>query len=123
MGGAKIIKPATALFLVALPLFDMVFTTLKRALRKGSPFAADRGHIHHLLKDLGFSDRRVLLLIVAISVSLNFLGLMLHRSTVAEYYQFAIFCSCFVLYCVLMSQAWRVAEKIQDTTKNSGVGH
>ncbi len=112
VGGTKIIQPATALFLVALPLFDMVFTTLRRILRKGSPFAADRGHIHHLMQDLGFSDRRALILIVAMSVSLNFLGLMLHRSIVAEYHQFAIFCGCFALYCLLASQAWRVAEKV-----------
>ena len=119
VGDGKIIQPATALFLVALPLFDMVFTTLRRALRKGSPFAADRGHIHHLMQDLGFSDRRALVLIVAISVSLNFLGLMLHRSIVAEYHQFAIFCGCFALYCLLTSQAWRVAEIIQDEAAKS----
>ena len=118
MGESKIIKPSTALFLVALPLFDMVFTTLRRILRKGSPFAADRGHIHHLMQDLGFSDRRALVLIVAMSVSLNFLGLMLHRSIVAEYHQFAIFCGCFALYCLLTSQAWRVAEKMKRESKS-----
>ena len=118
VGGTKIIQPATALFLVALPLFDMVFNTLRRILRKGSPFAADRGHIHHLMQDLGFSDRRALVLIVAISVSLNFLGLMLHRSIVAEYHQFAIFCGCFALYCLLISQAWRVAEKTKGESKS-----
>ena len=123
VGGVKIIKPATALFLVALPLFDMVFTTLKRIFRKGSPFAPDRGHIHHLLKDLGFSDRRALLLIVAMSVSLNFLGLMLHHSIVAEYYQFTIFCGCFALYCLLMGQAWRVTEKTRGTIKNPGLSN
>ena len=117
VGGSKIIQPATALFLVALPLFDMVFTTLRRVIRKGSPFAADRGHIHHLMQDVGFSDRRTLVLIVAMSVSLNFLGLMLHRSIVAEYHQFAIFCGCFALYCLLTSQAWRVAEKMKGQSK------
>ncbi len=118
MGEAKIIQPVTALFLVALPLFDMVFTTIRRILQKGSPFAADRGHIHHLLQDLGFSDRRTLILIVTTSVSLNFLGLILHRSTVAEYYQFSIFFGCFALYCLLTSQAWRAAERIQGARKN-----
>ena len=54
VGGQKLIKPATALFLVTVPLFDMVFTTLRRIVRKGSPFAADRSHIHHLFLDLGF---------------------------------------------------------------------
>ena len=119
VGGTKLIKPATALFLVGLPLFDMVFTTIRRLLRNGSPFAADRGHVHHLLKDLGFSDRRALVLIVAMSVSLNFIGLLLHRSNVAEYHQFAIFCGCFALYCLLTSQAWRVAEKLKKTARSA----
>ena len=119
VGGAKIIQPATALFLVALPLFDMVFTTLRRVVRKGSPFVADRGHIHHLMQDLGFSDRRAAVLIVAMSVSMNFLGLMLHRSIVAEYHQFAIFCGCFSLYCLLTSQAWRVAEKMKGESNGA----
>ena len=39
VGGPKLIKPATALFLVAVPLFDMVFTTLRRVIRKGSPLS------------------------------------------------------------------------------------
>ena len=121
VGDQKIIKPVTALFLVALPLFDMVFTTIRRVASNGSPFAADRGHIHHLLQDLGFSDRRALVLILAMSVSLNFLGLMLHRSVVAEYHQFAIFCGCFGLYCLLTSQAWRVANKIQGQGQNTAV--
>ena len=118
VGGAKMIKPATALFLVALPLFDMVFTTLRRVLRNGSPFAADRRHIHHLLQDLGFSDRRALALIIALSTSLNFLGLMLHQSAVAEYHQFSIFCGCFALYCLLISQAWRIADKMKSFTQS-----
>ena len=87
-------------------------------MRKGSPFAADRGHIHHLMQDLGFSDRHALVLIVAMSISLNFLGLMLHRSIVAEYHQFAIFFGCFALYCLLTSQAWQVAERMKGENKS-----
>ena len=51
-----------------------------------------------------------------------FLGLMLHRSIVAEHHQFAMFCGCFALYCLLMSQAWRVAERIQGERGNPVVG-
>jgi hypothetical protein len=32
---------------VALPLFDMVYTTLARLQRRRSPFSADRTHVHH----------------------------------------------------------------------------
>ena len=112
VGGQKLIKPATALFLVTVPLFDMVFTTLRRVIRKGSPFAADRSHLHHLFFDLGFSDRRALVIILTINLSSTTLGLLLHRLNAPEYYQLGIFIGMFLLYCLLMNQAWIVANKI-----------
>ena len=112
VGEVKLIQPVTALFVVALPLYDMVFTSLRRILRKGSPFAADRSHIHHLMQDLGFSDRRALVLILGIQLSLAFMGLVLHRASTPEYYQLAIFVSSFALYSLLSSQLWHVADRL-----------
>ena len=114
VGGEKLIKPATALFLVTVPLFDMVFTTLRRIIRKGSPFAADRSHIHHLFLDLGFSHRRALVMIVTINLAATSLGLLLHQLNAPEYYQLGIFIGMFALYCLLASQAWIVADKIKS---------
>ena len=121
VGYIKLIQPVTALFIVALPLFDMVFTSLRRIIRKGSPFAADRSHIHHLMQDLGFSDRRALVLILGIHLSLTFIGLMLHRAATSEYYQLAIFVSCFSLYSLLASQLWLVAARLQTTVPSISV--
>lgn len=111
VGGSKLINPVTALYLVAMPLFDMVFTTLRRLVRKGSPFAADRSHIHHLLLDLGFSHRRALVLIISLNLGATGLGLLLHRLQAPEYYQMGIFLGAFALYCLVASQAWIVANK------------
>ena len=111
VGGTKIIKPATALFLVGFPLFDMVFTTIRRVMRGKSPFSADRTHAHHLLLNLGFSTVKVSAVIVTVNLCINFFGLILHRSAVAEYYQLAIFFICFAIYWVVMSQAWLSSEK------------
>lgn len=115
VGETKFIKPVTALFIVALPLYDMVFTSLRRMIRKGSPFVADRSHIHHLMQDLGLSDRRALVLILGIHLTMTFIGLMLHRASAAEYYQFAIFLSCFGFYALLASQLWIVATGLRTT--------
>ena len=113
VGDEKLIQPATALFLVALPLYDMVFTTSRRVLRRGSPFEADRTHIHHLLRGLGFSDRRSVAVLVVISLSLNLLGLILHRSEVAEYFQLSIFVLCFGGYSLITSQGWMVVGRLK----------
>ena len=115
VGQSKLIQPVTALFIVALPLYDMVFTSLRRIIRKGSPFAADRSHIHHLMQDLGFSDRRALVLILGIHLCVTFVGLMLHRANTPEYFQLAIFMGCFGLYSLMASQMWLVAERLQTS--------
>ena len=114
VGGVKLIQPATALFVVALPLYDMVFTSVRRVIRKGSPFAADRSHIHHLMQDLGFSDRRALVIILGIHSSVALIGLVLHRAATPEYFQLAIFLGCFGLYSLLSSQLWHVAARLQN---------
>ena len=114
VGNVKLIQPATALFIVALPLYDMVFTSLRRIVQKGSPFAADRSHIHHLMQDLGFSDLRALVIIVCTHSCIALIGLVLHRADTPEYYQLAIFLGCFALYSLLSSQFWLVAKRIES---------
>lgn len=115
VGGIKIIKPVTALFVVSVPLFDMVFTTLRRFARGASPVAADRSHIHHLLHDLGFSIKKTLVIILCLHSSLAIVGLLMHRANTPEYYQLAIFLGCFGLYSLLSGQLWLVAAKLQSS--------
>lgn len=45
------------LFIFAVPLADTVFAVIRRLLSGKSPFAADRGHFHHRLVDMGFTQR------------------------------------------------------------------
>lgn len=113
IGGEKLMQPVTALYIVGLPLFDMVFTTLRRLRTRRSPFSPDRSHIHHLMQALGMSNRRALLVIGCVGLCCPFLGLMLSKSGATTPYQFYTFCGCFVMYCVLMSQAWQVAERLK----------
>ena len=99
----------------------MVFTSIRRIIRRGSPFAADRSHIHHLMQDLGFSDRRALVIIVGIHLSVTFIGLMLHRANTPEYFQFGIFLGCFGLYSLLSSQLWLVAYRFKEASPSISV--
>ena len=114
VGDTKLIKPVVALLVVALPPYDMVFTSLRRIIRKGSPFAADRSHIHCLMQDLGFSERRAPVIIVCIHSSITLIGLTLHRADTPEHYQFAIFSGGFALYSLLSSQLWLVAKRLES---------
>jgi len=106
IGGAKMINPVTALFLVAMPLFDMVFVTLKRAQLGRSPFHADRSHIHHLLMNAGASQFSTVVTIVAANLAVACLGLILHLQQVSEPHQMGVFCSLFLAYAFTVNWAW-----------------
>lgn len=59
-----------ALSLIALPVFDMIRVCLYRIYHKKNPFVADRGHIHHIFADLGFSKNKTLFSILLIELFL-----------------------------------------------------
>ena len=111
IGHVRYVQPITAVYLLGLPLFDMAFTTLRRVLKGKSPIRADNTHIHDLLRELGLSGKRALLLIGAAGASIPFMGLMLAKAGTPESYQFSILVGAFILYCVVMSQAWYVARR------------
>ena len=49
--------PTYVLWMVALPLFELWWTFLRRVGRGHSPFHADAGHFHHMLINAGLSVR------------------------------------------------------------------
>lgn len=110
----KLIAPVTALFLVGVPLCDLGFIVLSRLIRKRSPLIGDRSHIHHLMKALGFSDHRTLAIILCIHSIMAVIGLLLHRASIPENWQFYAFLSCFVIYCIFSSKLWRVARRMRS---------
>lgn len=57
--------------LLALPILDMTRVIVRRLSQGHSPFYPDRGHIHHLLLDSGFSQRETVSLIVSLSLCLS----------------------------------------------------
>lgn len=50
----------------ALPLFDTLFAICRRVLAGKSPFSPDRGHIHHKLIDMGFTQKESVKILYAI---------------------------------------------------------
>jgi len=78
LGTAKII---VALLVLAVPIVD-TFWVIVRRLRNGrSPFAPDRGHIHHRLLDVGLSHRSTVLLIYVMCATLGLMSLVVPVST------------------------------------------
>jgi len=83
LGAGKI---AVALLVLGVPIMDTFWITVRRIASGRSPFAADRGHIHHRLLDLGLSHRNTVLVIYGVCVLLAVMSLVL--STTSQMYAF-----------------------------------
>jgi UDP-GlcNAc:undecaprenyl-phosphate GlcNAc-1-phosphate transferase len=74
LGAAKV---AVALLVLGVPIIDAFWIIVRRLAARRSPFAPDRGHIHHRLLDLGLSHRASVLVIYGVCVMLALLSLRL----------------------------------------------
>jgi UDP-GlcNAc:undecaprenyl-phosphate GlcNAc-1-phosphate transferase len=74
LGAAKI---AVALLVLGVPIMDTFWIIVRRTAAGRSPFAPDRGHIHHRLLDLGLSHRNTVLVIYGVCILLAVLSLVL----------------------------------------------
>lgn len=77
-----VISFAVPLLILGLPLFDASFAMIRRILRGESPMTADRGHLHHRLIDMGFSQKQTVFILYAISGVLGISAVLLAESGV-----------------------------------------
>ncbi len=119
-GSDPAIKPVTALWVIAIPLMDMI-SIMYRRLRKGiSPFSPDRQHIHHLIMHAGCTPHQALLLITFAAAILAAVGIVGERlSFVPEWVMLVLFLLAFFLYGRCLKQAWRVAHCLRRQTEPS----
>lgn len=61
-------KLATASLVLGFTIFDMIWAIVRRLYHRTSPFKADRGHVHHLLLEAGFSQRSAVLTLYAVAL-------------------------------------------------------
>jgi UDP-GlcNAc:undecaprenyl-phosphate GlcNAc-1-phosphate transferase len=66
--GVAAVGLAASFILLGLPVIDMLFSLFRRTLQGRSPVSADRGHLHHLLLQLGLSQRRVVMTLYLASI-------------------------------------------------------
>jgi UDP-GlcNAc:undecaprenyl-phosphate GlcNAc-1-phosphate transferase len=75
--GATALAVAVPLLIFALPISETVLSVVRRTRGSGvrHVFAPDQGHMHHRLLGLGLSQRKAVLLLYAVSLSLSLLAL------------------------------------------------
>ncbi|MBJ6609586.1 MAG: UDP-N-acetylglucosamine--undecaprenyl-phosphate N-acetylglucosaminephosphotransferase [Candidatus Thiothrix moscowensis] len=71
-----VMRPITAVWLIALPLMDMTRVALQRIRLGKSPFEAGRDHLHHILLRAGLSKMQTLFLITLLAMLMAATGLL-----------------------------------------------
>lgn len=75
-----VISFAVPLLIMGLPLFDALFAMIRRVSKGQSPMQADRGHLHHRLIDMGFSQKQSVFILYIISGILGLSAIVLAES-------------------------------------------
>ncbi len=75
-----VISFAVPFLVLGLPLFDASFAMIRRVLTGKNPMSADRGHLHHRLIDMGFSQKQTVFILYAISGVLGISAMLLAES-------------------------------------------
>jgi len=94
MKSPALVGLALPVLVLGIPIFDTLFSMLRRFLERRSMFAPDRSHFHHRLLDLGLKQRHVVIVIYAVTLLAAGLGMfmMVTRNTN----------SLIVFFCVLL---------------------
>ncbi|MBV2128496.1 UDP-N-acetylglucosamine--undecaprenyl-phosphate N-acetylglucosaminephosphotransferase [Arsukibacterium indicum] len=111
-------RPVTALWLIAVPIMDMVAIMLRRILKGQSPFIADREHLHHISLRLGLNSRESLLLITALAWVFACIGIIGEYLLVPEVAMLILFSLVFALYIGLLQNIWRIISAIRHNFAN-----
>ena len=75
-----IISFAVPFLILGLPIFDICFAFLRRIARGQNPMVADRGHVHHRLIDMGFSQKQAVAIVYMLTAILGLAAVLLTSS-------------------------------------------
>jgi UDP-GlcNAc:undecaprenyl-phosphate GlcNAc-1-phosphate transferase len=78
------LSPVIGLWLVAVPVFDLFSTIVRRLFQGRSPFAPDHEHLHHVLTERGLSRRATLVFMLALGAVFASVGLIADKLAVPD---------------------------------------
>lgn len=108
-----ILKPVTALWIIAIPLMDMVAVMVQRTRRGSSPFLPDRTHLHHTLLRLGLNAQLTSLLICIIGAILAILGIYFEISGISEEIQLVVFMVVLLFYFLITQYIFQIKYNLR----------
>ena len=115
-GENALIEPVTALWLVTVPLMDMLATMLRRAKNGRKLMQADRSHLHHTLLDLGLGQRQTLAVLTGWSVLCATTGLALEAFP--AYLSLACYFLLFLCHCLFVMMSPEIGRRLKPELCN-----
>jgi len=107
------------LMVFAFPLLDTLFAIVRRIIAGKSPFAPDRGHLHHRLVDMGFTQKESVKILYAICGILGLVAVFCTNSMFE--YGGTIKSICVAVLAMLIFFVNFLVMKNPDTRKHSGL--
>ena len=114
-----VISFAVPLIMLGLPLFDALFAMLRRVLSGKNPMSADRGHLHLMIYDMGFSQKQTVFILFAISGGLGITSILLAEQRFLRAMLLLICVLIFILIATMMGKNSFV-HKTEDKPENNG---
>lgn len=112
-GASAILHPVTALWIIAVPLMDMIRVMISRVRRGDSPFKPDREHLHHILLKYGFTHSTALGVVLAMAISFSAVGIYADMMNYNQLGVLILFIACFgsfVLFINKLAKAGTLKE-------------
>lgn len=119
----QVFEPVIALWLVAVPLMDIIVTTLRRIAHNKSPFHPDKTHVHHILMHAGFSKHITLVIILLVQVLFCLAGLAMHKLHIHPCICLILFFVAFFFYYQIIKHAFRASKFIKKIISRTSDSH
>ena len=102
---------ASALWIVAVPLFDMFSAIIRRVAEGRTPMSPDRKHMHHLLIERGMSVTRAVLAMNVTAFVSGAVGVLGWMFDVPQYYLFWLLMTLFGAYLLYARRFWQTHDQ------------
>jgi UDP-GlcNAc:undecaprenyl-phosphate GlcNAc-1-phosphate transferase len=115
-----IVSFAVPFLILALPIFDVVFNTVRRVIQGRKPWTSDRGHVHHRLIDMGLTQKQAVAILYCISTVLGLAAVVLTASGVVRALIFLLTFAVAAVIGVFIFKTTRRENRQQDAGDSDG---
>ena len=107
-------RPVTALWIIGLPLMDMVGIMVRRIRKGQSPLRPDRNHLHHILMHAGFTPSESLCIMAILGSLIMFIGVLGEHYRICEFFMMLLFIFFFIVYSLFLLNSWRIGRWLKS---------